>query len=382
MQARLTPILQSLHSRISQLKLTDLPAQPETLPVLIYYAEYERQFPDSGLLEILQTHTTGISKQLLDGQGPVVAGNPVQLSMAGYLLDYGHASLTEAAEQEARQFLHLTLLNRLQGFYFETGTEQQLTEAAIAIRYLSTHILNEPEISLFHATVDHLYELLTMKWEHSLQGTPESSILPLSGRIIHFILATLEVMPLSAISGDNLSFVLRFIKMLLATKADIDFDRQVYSCFPRYLNTYTGRPEFDNKISWTEGDLTCALLLHKTGLQFQMNELEHMALLVGSSSLMRQDPETTGILSSSFGTGSAGLAHLYRSLHELTGYEGYLEGYEKWMKKTLDLLEEELSLYPQNRDPSDFFEGLTGAGCTLISYYQGPVRKWSHMALL
>jgi hypothetical protein len=183
----------------------------------------------------------------------------------------------------------------------------------------------------------------------------------------------------AGVQTDRLThFVREGLRYLLAAKGNVDFSRQRYAVFPDKLVSPAGHPIFSAEMSWRRGDLGQALLLYEAHALLQDPEIAYFADLVGLQTLLRTTSSTTEIASASLYRGSAGVAHLYRRLYQLSRQPAYLRGYEFWLGQTHSWLPATLSARPVQDALRD---GLAGVGLVLLSARSEQEINWENSVL-
>ncbi|PJJ47716.1 lanthionine synthetase-like protein [Hymenobacter chitinivorans DSM 11115] len=172
------------------------------------------------------------------------------------------------------------------------------------------------------------------------------------------------------------------ILSILAAKREVDFSEKKYAIFPDEIGSGPeAETRFSNELSWRTSDLGQALLFYKSYELLQDQELVRLAELVGLNTLLRADVRTTAITTAEFGSGAAGVAHLYRKLYQLSGHEAYRKGYAYWLTQTRSWLTHELHTdFYQHRE-HDLRRGLVGVGLVLLSAISEQEIGWDRALL-
>ncbi|UOQ74000.1 lanthionine synthetase LanC family protein [Hymenobacter cellulosilyticus] len=172
------------------------------------------------------------------------------------------------------------------------------------------------------------------------------------------------------------------ILYILAAKREVDFSEKKFAIFPDQIgHDQEDDPTFSNELSWRAGDLGQALLFYKGYELLQDAELVRLAELVGLNTLLRTDVRATAVTTAEFGTGAAGVAHLYRKLYQLSGHEAYRKGYTHWLTQTRSWLTHELHTgFYQHRE-HDLRQGLVGVGLVLLSAISEQELSWDRALL-
>jgi lantibiotic biosynthesis protein len=256
-----------------------------------------------------------------------------------------HYFTTRGREEEIRQYADKIIARvNEKGIYDEKG---------FRLRNIFTLGTNPDEInlSLSHGLSGMLLILMNA-WEHSGQQ-------PL---IQHMV-------------AEGVRFILHYRK-------DVDFANGIYNYFPSTVMENENKQIESNRLAWCYGDLNQVLLLNRAADLLQRDNYSRLAQLIGLQTLLRTDEKSTLANDSHFCHGSAGLAQYYKTLHQLTGNEGYRAGYEQWIEQTILHVEKELAAEKYAGKETNFLEGLVGVGLTLLSYVSGKELQWSRSLLL
>ncbi|TGE21088.1 lanthionine synthetase LanC family protein [Hymenobacter metallicola] len=171
------------------------------------------------------------------------------------------------------------------------------------------------------------------------------------------------------------------IVYLLAAKREVDFSEKKYAIFPSLLAHSQQEAIFSNELSWSNGDMGQALLLYRGHQLLQDAELVRLAELVGLNTLLRTDVRSTGITNSSFSSGAAGVAQLYRALYQLSGHEAYRKGYTFWLTQTRSWLTHDLTNDFYHQHEGNLLHGLVGVGLVLLSAISEQDLRWDRLVL-
>lgn len=172
------------------------------------------------------------------------------------------------------------------------------------------------------------------------------------------------------------------ILYILSAKREVDFSEKKYAIFPAEIgHDQEDDATFSNELSWRAGDLGQALLFYKGYELLQDAELVRLAELVGLNTLLRTDVRATGVTTAEFGTGAAGVAHLYRKLYQLSGHEAYRKGYIYWLTQTRSWLTHELHTDFYLHREHDLRQGLVGVGLVLLSAISEQELSWDRALL-
>jgi lantibiotic modifying enzyme len=171
----------------------------------------------------------------------------------------------------------------------------------------------------------------------------------------------------------------RFIKK---HKIDVDTGNDDYSFFPLIIKQHSTEFSASNRLAWCYGDLNQVLLFSRAGKLLNDAPLTQLAQLIGMHTLMRKDTRSTLISDSGFCHGSSGVAQSYKILYEATGESHYLDGYHYWIRKTMELLDQDQEAGFYEGREHDMLEGLIGVAFTLMSFVSEEKLDWSGALLL
>lgn len=122
-------------------------------------------------------------------------------------------------------------------------------------------------------------------------------------------------------------------------------------------------------------------MLYEAQDLLQDAELAKIAELVGLNTLLRTTTPATGIVSSYFYEGAAGVAHLYRKLHVLSGQPAYWRGYQFWLDQTQYWLGQELTADSPPHRGTELVAGLAGVGLVLLTALSTAELDWDAVLL-
>ncbi len=177
--------------------------------------------------------------------------------------------------------------------------------------------------------------------------------------------------------------VTRGIHFMLSFQQDIDVNKNKWSFFPSTVNA-TDRSQFflNKRLGWCYGDFGPILLLYKAGATFDKPEWIEKANLLGTFTIMRKDPESTGTTESLFCHGSAGMAQFYQSFYTISGIEQYKEAQQYWIEQTISMIPSELEKGVYLGKECDLLEGLVGVNLCLLSFVSTKSLSWTKAFLL
>ena len=88
---------------------------------------------------------------------------------------------------------------------------------------------------------------------------------------------------------------------------------------------------------------------------------------MGLNTLLRTTSLATEVVSSHFYRGAAGLAHLYRRLHQVSGQAAYQQGYHFWLNQTQQWVHQEFDLTTTVPRAGELLHGIAGVGLVLLA---------------
>ncbi|MFC0186526.1 Lanthionine synthetase C-like protein [Pseudarcicella hirudinis] len=184
--------------------------------------------------------------------------------------------------------------------------------------------------------------------------------------------------------------ILKTANFIMSYRQGVDILEGKYSFFPKYIDS-DGKPHFNSRLAWSDGDLGVAFTLYKVNEILKSQSIAQMAEFTGLNTIMtfknvlnrfNYRDIATKITDSNFKNGTAGVAHLYRKLYEMSGNRNYRESYEYWIGETLDYLSVELPNGHYKDKETSLLEGLPGIGLTLLSYISEEELNWGEILLL
>jgi lantibiotic modifying enzyme len=135
-------------------------------------------------------------------------------------------------------------------------------------------------------------------------------------------------------------------------------------------------------LGWCSSDLGLVLVLHRAAALLGNDEWDHIAAEVGYQTLTRWDRTGTLVPDTFFCHGTAGIAQMYRRLHEASGRGQYLDGYDFWLRETLRRVENGMEHDACARCPGELLFGWTGVGLVLVSALLETDYPWDRLFLL
>ncbi len=206
------------------------------------------------------------------------------------------------------------------------------------------------------AVAHYLHEVVAMAYGITRQSLAQTQAggtiqLGLANGLVGELLVLIDIYNTGIKPAIILDIVRNGITALLHTKREADFLAGRYSIFPDSVDHRWQAPVYSNNLSWGHGvDLGVSLVLYKAQqLLGDDAELAKIAELVGLNTLLRTEPKTTGLSSSQFCQGTAGVAYLYHQLFLLSHNPAYQQGYQFWLGQTQNWLGQEL--------PTEFYRG-------------------------
>ena len=164
---------------------------------------------------------------------------------------------------------------------------------------------------------------------------------------------------------------------------------------PRYANVFPnsvdegvppGDPENDARyepfLGWCRGDMGQLLLLHRAAAQLGNPEWDRIAAGVGAHTLARCAMAGTHVQDAFLCHGAAGLAQMYRRLHESTGLDQYRDGYGFWLRHALRATDARVEAGTGIGGAGGLLYGWPGVGLVLLSAVLETDYPWDGILLL
>lgn len=164
-------------------------------------------------------------------------------------------------------------------------------------------------------------------------------------------------------------------------RAESDFKNQP-TLYPHsvYLeDLYAG---YSDRLAWCYGDLNLLLLLYKLKPILKSPTIQNAIDELNYYIVSRTQPKENHIVDSHFCHGTAGVAQLYKSIHELSDKEFHLEAYHYWIDQTLKYLDDDLEKETFKGKEHELLDGLTGTGLVLLSFLAKKRLNWENIFLL
>jgi hypothetical protein len=120
------------------------------------------------------------------------------------------------------------------------------------------------------------------------------------------------------------------------------------------------KPFHNNRLCWCNSDLSFSYLLYKTGETLQETRYRDMAHELGLETTKRRVMANTGVEFIQYCHGTSGLVQLYDEINKKDAHPDYKQSKNFWVKRSLEILENELDQPLTEQDGSLLF-GKTGA---------------------
>ncbi len=168
------------------------------------------------------------------------------------------------------------------------------------------------------------------------------------------------------------------IKLLVSRIQEVEYsNNSTLSHFPFEINSKTGEMQYTKEFSWSRGDLSVLILLYKADKTLGENQNEFVANTVGN--IVSKRTEIEPINQNPFiRNGTAGIAHCFCTLYNLSNKPFYKEAYEYWISETYRY--KKLGFSESNHD--DLLENYEGVNLILKTYETGGKGDWSRQILL
>lgn len=99
---------------------------------------------------------------------------------------------------------------------------------------------------------------------------------------------------------------------------------------------------YTNRLGWCNGDLSRSLVMHKTSILFNDDEILNIATLLSKGTLNRTEEDKTAVRNFHMCHGSCGILIMYYSLFKLTNSSVYEKSIDFWKEKTLSFIEQRM----------------------------------------
>jgi hypothetical protein len=120
------------------------------------------------------------------------------------------------------------------------------------------------------------------------------------------------------------------------------------------------KPFHNNRLCWCNSDLSFSYLLYKAGETLQNENYKKMAREIGLETTKRRVMANTGIELIHYCHGTSGLVQLYHEVDQKDNQPEYLEAKNFWLKRSQEILENELD-QPFTEQDSSLIFGKIGA---------------------
>ncbi|TDX00488.1 lanthionine synthetase C family protein [Dinghuibacter silviterrae] len=170
------------------------------------------------------------------------------------------------------------------------------------------------------------------------------------------------------------------ISFLLSSAGHVQAEKA--SIFPFFTMENSGETFVGNRLAWCYGDMNVAWLLYRAGTRFGVREWIEVAEHVGLATITRRTHEETLIADAHYCHGAAGVTHMYRALHRITGKEDYKEAFDFWAIRTLTMAREDAKASRYAGHEGSLLTGWPGIGLILMSVNLGVWTPWGEAFLL
>ncbi|GAA5087143.1 hypothetical protein GCM10023210_09820 [Chryseobacterium ginsengisoli] len=124
------------------------------------------------------------------------------------------------------------------------------------------------------------------------------------------------------------------------------------------------KPFHNNRLCWCNSDLSFSYLLYKAGEILENEKYTKMAHELGMETTKRKVMANTGIELIHYCHGTSGLVQLYHEVNQRDSQPEYKESKDFWLKRSQEILENELD-QPFSKQDSSLIFGKIGALITL-----------------
>lgn len=154
------------------------------------------------------------------------------------------------------------------------------------------------------------------------------------------------------------------------------------SFFPSRIDAVTGKRRTSVRLGWCYSDLGPAWMFFNAGIYTGDRQLLEIADKVGMATTHRRDLEVTGLSNPYLCHGTAGVAHIYQQLFQVSGNPAYQQASEYWIGETITQLDALLQQERIEGDGGGILNGLAGIGLALLSFSTDKKLDWSKTILL
>lgn len=175
-------------------------------------------------------------------------------------------------------------------------------------------------------------------------------------------------------------FASKAINYIFSYKRNPDFDKGQYSYFPNTVSE--NEVNYKNRLAWCYGDLNIVLLLFRYAKLFNDKNIEKQAILIGTSTLVRVDTNSTLVSDAHFCHGASGVTQFYKTFYTISGVDAFKQGYEEWIDRLLVFIDQDLSNNNYESIEGNILDGYTGIALTLLSYFKNETLFWQKTFLL
>lgn len=175
-------------------------------------------------------------------------------------------------------------------------------------------------------------------------------------------------------------FASKAINYIFSYKRNPDFDKGQYSYFPNTVSE--NEVNYKNRLAWCYGDLNIVLLLFRYAKLFNDKNIEKQAILIGTSTLVRVEANSTLISNAHFCHGASGVTQFYKTLYTISGVDAFKKGYEEWIDRLLVFIDQDLSNKNYESIEGNILDGYIGIALTLLSYFKKETLYWQTTLLL
>jgi len=157
---------------------------------------------------------------------------------------------------------------------------------------------------------------------------------------------------------------------------------------PKILTNSIGR---ESRLGWCYGDLGIGLILLRTSLIFNDENLYDQAVYILKVTVKRTNLYTNGVRDACLCHGSAGIAHLFHRIYSYTNINEFNTASLYWYNKTLELaIQNGPASYKvwyggngsEWQDNYSFIQGIAGIGLSLLAAISDIEPKWDQSLLI
>lgn len=251
-------------------------------------------------------------------------------------------------------------------------------------RYLEDFVLALDEVAVQYDKDSKYFPNSFMLFE----AKPDEVNLGLSHGMTATILVLVNLLEVDILPKLTANLIKQSIRFILKFQNDDLHDIGTYAYFPNSIllgesqYSESNLQKYKGGLRWCYGDLNITHLLYKASQILDNSKWLEVADKTGESTLEIRDIKLAKCHGSLFCHGASGIAYYYKYLYRLSKKQRYMQGYDYWISKAMELQENEVK---QNywTDIADYFlEGFVGSSMILMSELDHEATEWENIWLL